>query len=554
MQATRRPDTSTDERPGHERSRGCGCLPGGRVTGRVAARRRSLIESQHRRLTLLAMCVATFMISLDLTIVNVALPVIQRELHMTAGDLEWVISAYSLSLAALVPVGGALGDRYGRKRVLLIGMAIFALGSSACALASSAAALIAFRVVQGVGGAVMLTLTLSIITETFPSETRAGAIGTWAAIGGTGFGAGPVAGGILLTFFGWASVFWVNVPFAVIGVVGTVVAVRESRNPQSRRLDVPGVATSALGLVAVTLGLIESASHPWGSWPVAAPLVIGAAFLVGFARWERRVPHAMVSPTLLRARSFVSASGIYLFSYAGLSSALFYVTLLYQDVNGWSVLRTGLSWLFMNAPFLLMAQSAGRLDRRFSATTVVATGCLVAAIGVFALSRVTTTTPFVLTALGYILSGAGFGTFIPGTTNLAMRDVPPGVSGAASGVLNAFRQIGTSVGLAVLGAIGVNAAVSDWNAKTGQFPASLRAEAPGQAQNVGGARIDAVTKTLGSAYRHPAAQSFVHGYHLAVGVGAACLLAAAVVAVIGFRRPSSAPSPEADSNDASLPL
>ncbi len=506
------------------------------------ARRRDVprwSESRHRRLTLLAMCVATFMISLDLTIVNVALPLMQRELQMNPGDLEWVISAYSLSLAALVPVGGALGDRYGRKRVFLMGMSIFALGSIACALSWSGAALIAFRAVQGVGGAAMLALTLSIITETFPPPARAGAIGTWAAIGGTGFGAGPIAGGVLLTFFGWASVFWVNVPFAVVGIAGTVVAVHESRNPHSRRLDVLGVAASAGGLVAVTLGLIESASHSWSSWPVAAPLVIGAGLLAAFARWERRAPHAMIPPALLRARSFVSASGIYLLSYLGLSGALFYVTLLYQDVNGWSVLRTGLSWLFMNAPFLLMAQFAGRLDRRFPPTVVVASGCFVAAVGVFALSCATTTTPFVLTAAGYVLFGAGFGTFIPGTTHVAMRDVPPGVSGGASGVLNASRQVGTSVGLAVLGAVGVNAAAAKWNA--GQFPAAIRARALGQAQNVGGARIGAVTRSLGSAYRHPAAESFVHGYHLAVGAGAACLLAAAAIALFGFR----ARSPEA---------
>ena len=410
--------------------------------------------SQHRRLTLLTLCVATFMISLDLTIVNVALPLMQRDMHLTAGDLEWVVSAYSLSLAALVPVGGALGDRYGRRLVFLTGMAVFALGSVACALSPSGAALIAFRGVQGVGGAAMLARTLSIITETFPSATRARAIGIWAAVGGTGFGAGPVAGGILLTYFGWASVFWVNVPVAVAGVVGTVVAIRESRAPQSRCLDVPGVMTSAAGLVAITLGLIESASYAWDAWPVAAPMVAGVGLLVGFAVWERHAPHAMLPTALLRSRSFVTASAIYLLSYLGLAGALFYVTLLYQDVDGWSVLRTGLSWLCMNAPFLLMAQSAGRLDRRFPATAVVATGCAVAAVGVFALSRVTTTTPFALTAVGYVLFGGGFGTFIPGTTHVALRDVPPGVSGAASGMLNAARQIGTSVGLAVLGAIG----------------------------------------------------------------------------------------------------
>ena len=461
--------------------------------------------------------------------------------------------AYSLSLAALVPVGGALGDRYGRKRIFLLGMAIFAVGSIACAVSSSDAALIAFRAVQGVGAAAMLALTLSIITETFPPGSRAGAIGTWAAIGGTGFGAGPVTGDILFTFFGWASVFWVNVPFAVVGVAVTVISVRESRSAQSRRLDVPGVAASAVGLVAITLGLIESASHPWYSWPVAGSLVVGMALLVGFALWERRHPHAMVPPALLRARSFVTASGIYLLGYLSLSGALFYVTLFYQDVDGWPVLRTGLSWLLMNAPFLFMARLAGRLDRRFPATIVVTTGCLVAATGVFALSRVGATTPFALAAVGYILFGAGFGTFVPAIAHVAMRDVPAGVSGAASGVLNASRQVGSSVGLAVLGAIGVNIAVSDWTAKIGRFPSSIRAAALGQAQSVGGARIGVVTNVVGSAYRQPAAESFVHGYHVAVGVAAACLVVAAALAVIGLRLPWSAPALKAHADASRSP-
>lgn len=502
---------------------------------RAARLRDSLSESRQRRLTLLAMCLATLMMQTDVTIVNVALPSIQRDLHMAPGDLEWVISAYALALAALIPVGGALGDRYGRKRIFLAGIAVFALGSVACALAWNGGALIAFRVLQGIGGAAMLALPLSIITETFPAERRAGAIGTWAAIGGSGFLVGPVAGGILLTFFGWASVFWVNIPFAVIATVVTLAAVRESRNPNSRRLDGPGAATSALGLVAVTLGLVESASHPWGSWPVVIPLAVGAVFLAGFALWERRTPHGMVPPTLLGARSFVSASGVYLVCYTALSGVLFYVTLLYQDVNGWSVLRTGLSWLFLNGPFMLMAQLAGRLDRRNPPARVVAAGCVVAAIGIFALSRASTSTPFALTAAGYILCGGGFGTFVPAVTHVAMRDVPPGASGAASGLVNACRQVGTSVGLAVLGSLGVTAAISRWNATIRQFPSPVRAAAAGQAQNVGGARISAVIRALGPSYRQSAAHAFVHGYQLAVGVGAACLLAAAAVALLGFR-------------------
>jgi DHA2 family methylenomycin A resistance protein-like MFS transporter len=494
-------------------------------------------DSRRQRLTLAAMCVATFMIQVDVTIVNVALPAIQRGLHLTAGDLEWVISAYALALAALIPVGGALGDRYGRKRVFLVGVAVFALGSAACAVSWDAAALIAFRVLQGTGGAAMLALTLSIITETFPAATRAGAIGTWAAIGGTGFGVGPVVGGVLLTFFGWASVFWVNLPFAVAALAVTVTAVRESRNPDSRRLDGPGVAASALGLVAVTFGLTQAAAHPWGSWPVAVPLISGGVLLAGFARWERRSPHAMIPPALLGARSFVSACAVYLISYTAFSGVLFYVTLLDQDVNGWSPLRTGLSWLLMNAPFLLAAQLAGRLDRRYPPARVVAVGCVAGAIGFFALSRAGSGTPLALTAAGYLLAGAGFGVLVPSVTHVAMRDVPAGASGAASGVVNASRQVGTSVGLAVLGSIGVTAASSDWRATVARLPAAARPAAARQAQNVAGAHVSAVTQALGPAYREAAAQAFTHGYHLAVGVGAICVLAAAVTAFLGFRPP-----------------
>jgi EmrB/QacA subfamily drug resistance transporter len=498
-------------------------------------RRRPLTEPHRRRLTLLALCVATFMIQLDVTIVNVALPSIQRDLGVTPGALEWVISGYALSLAALIPVSGALGDRYGRRRIFLAGVVVFAVGSAACALSTDEIALVACRVLQGAGGAAMLALTLSIITDTFPPETRAGAIGTWAAVGGTGFGVGPAVGGILLSFSGWASVFWVNVPFAVIAITITAAAVRPARNPWAGRLDLPGAAASAAGLFAVTLGLSESASHPWGSPAVAAPIAVGVTLLAGFVGWERRCPDPMIAPALLRARSFVSAAAVYLVSYTAFSGALFYVTLLYQDVDGWSPLRTGLSWLFMNAPFLLTAQLTGRLDRRYPAARLVAAGCVAGAAGVLALSMAAPPTPFLVTAVGFLLCGAGFGLLVPGVTHVAMRDVAPETSGAASSVVNASRQLGTSVGLAVLGAVGVTSAIGNWNAAARGFPAAVRAEALRQAQNVGGARINVVADALGAAYRQPAAQSFVHGYHVAVGVGAGCLLAAAVIAVLGFR-------------------
>lgn len=494
------------------------------------------VATGYRRWTLLLMCVATFMIQLDVTVVNVALPRIQDGLGMSAGGLEWVIGAYALSLAALIPVGGALGDHYGRKRVFLAGMTIFTLASVACAVSPTAALLIGARAVQGVGGAAMLALTLSIITETFPAAHRAGAIGTWAAVGGTGFGVGPAVGGLLLSSFGWASVFWLNVPFGVAGIVGTAMVVGESRNRCSRRLDRLGVLLSAAGLLGVTLGLIESASRPWASAPVFVPLVLGVGFLVTFGFWQRRTPYAMVPPALLRARSFTIAATVYLISYVALSSTLFYVSLLYQEVVGWSVLRTGLSWLLMNAPFLTMAQLTGRLGRRFAPTVIVGSGCALGAVGIAALAVAGPVTPFGLTAAGYLLSGAGFGMLVPALTHLAMRDVPAGVSGSASALLNAARQIGTSVGLAVLGTVGVSATIADWRARANLFPASVRVVAGEQAQQVAGARISAVVRMLGPAYRHAAAQSFAYGYHVAIGCGAGCLAVAGVVAVLGLRR------------------
>ena len=229
--------------------------------------------------------------------------------------------------------------------------------------------------------------------------------------------------------------------------------------------------------------------------------------------------------------------GAVLISYTAFSGVLFYVTLLDQDVNGWSPLRTGLSWLLMNAPFLLAAQLAGRLDRRYPPARMVAVGCVAGAIGFFALSRAGSGTPLALTAAGYLLAGAGFGVLVPSVTHVAMRDVPAGASGAASGVVNASRQVGTSVGLAVLGSLGVTAASSDWRATVARLPAAARPAAARQAQNVAGAHVSAVTQALGPAYREAAAQAFTHGYHLAVGVGAICVLAAAVTAFLGFRPP-----------------
>ena len=351
-------------------------------------------STRQRRLTLLAMCIAQGMILLDVTIVNIALPSIQRELDASSGELEWVISAYALSLAALIPLSGSLGDRFGRKRFFAAGMVVFAVGSVACALSASALELIAARALQGVGGAIMSALALSILSETYSGKARAGAIGIWATVAGLGFGLGPVVGGLLLGVFGWSSIFWVKVPFALAGIALTVTVVAESRNPDTRPVDVPGVLTSAAGLLALIFGLIESASNSWTSAPVAVSLAAGLVLLASFVWWEHRAPVPMIPPAVVKLRSFTTSCGVYLLSYASLTGVYFYLTLLYQDVDGWTALRTGLSWLFMNIPFLVMAQFAGRLSRHLPARAIAGGGCLVTSAGILTFSTLTPSSPF----------------------------------------------------------------------------------------------------------------------------------------------------------------
>ena len=310
----------------------------------------------------------------------------------------------------------------------------------------------------------MSALTLAILTETYPVERRAGAFGMWAAISGLGFGLGPVVGGVLLSVFSWSSVFWVNVPFAVAGFVIACVAVTESRNPEGRALDVVGMVAIALGLLGVTFGLIESSSHPWASVDVAGPLVAGVVLVVFFVLWENRTSSPMLPPSLLRAHSFVSGCGVYLLTYLALAGVMFYVTLLFQNVEGWSPFRTGVSWLSMNIPFIITAQFAGRLRRRFQPVVIVVS--VAGRRGRRRGPRPAVGHHVVRVAfVGYVFVGIG-GNAGPGVVNVAMRDVPPEVAGGASGLVNAARQVGTSVGLAVLGTIGVRAATTAWTTRT----------------------------------------------------------------------------------------
>jgi MFS transporter, DHA2 family, methylenomycin A resistance protein len=411
------------------------------------------MSAGRQRWTLIAACFAQFMILLDVTIVNVALPSIQRELDVTPGTLVWTINAYVLPLASFILVGGSLGDRYGRKRVFALGFALFTLFSAGCALSTSDHMLIAFRALQGVGAALLAPLSLSILVDAFEPERRAWAIGMWATIAGFGFGLGPVLGGALIEAFDWSAIFWVNVPIGLAGLLATLAHVRESRDPNARRLDLGGAALASGALFCLTLGLVETDDHAWTSaftvGFLGSAVALGAAFLV----FEARHREPMLPLDFFRRPAFTVANADYALMYAALAGTLFFVSLYFQNVKGFSALETGLSWLTMNVPFLLVSPFAGRLQARFGARRVVVGGALLGGLGVLDFALLGLDSPFVQALPGYVLVGVGYGAAVPAISAVAMGAIEVERAGVASGVLNTARQVGSALGLATLGSI-----------------------------------------------------------------------------------------------------
>jgi MFS transporter, DHA2 family, methylenomycin A resistance protein len=391
------------------------------------------MSASRQRWTLIAACSAQFMILLDVTIVNVALPSIQRELEVTAGNLVWTINAYVLPLASLILVGGTLGDRYGRKRVFALGFVLFTAFSAGCALSTSDGLLIAFRALQGAGAALLAPLSLSILVDAF--------------------GLGPVLGGALIEVFDWSAIFWVNVPIGFAGLLTTLSRVRESRDPNARRLDLGGAALISSALFCLTFGLVETDDHAWTSAFTLAFLgaaaALGAAF-VAFEAWHRE---PMLPLEFFRRRAFTVANLSYFLLYAALAGTLFFVSLYFQNVKGFSALETGLSWLTMNVPFLLVSPFAGRLQAWLGARRVVVIGALLAGLGVLVFALLDVDTPFLVAVPGYVFVGVGYGSAVPAISAVAMGAIEVERAGVASGILNTARQVGAAVGLAALGSI-----------------------------------------------------------------------------------------------------
>jgi EmrB/QacA subfamily drug resistance transporter len=417
-------------------------------------RSRFVNEDNRRWWTLAAMCFALFMIMLDNTVVNVALPSIQKDLGSSISGLEWTVNAYTLTFAVLLVTGGRLGDLFGRRRMFLFGVVVFGASSAFIGLAQSDAWLIAGRAAQGVGAAFMMPATLSIITNAFPAHERGKAIGTWAGVSALALAIGPVVGGFLVENVSWQSIFFLNLPVAALAVVVTLFATRESRDhTAAQSVDVAGVATITVGLSALVLALVEANSWGWGSARILGLLVTAAIGLISFAITERRVANPMVDFAFFRSRSFLGANIVaFIVSFAMLAM-FFFLALYMQNVRGYTPLEAGVRFLPSTLVIIIVGPIAGRLSDRIGPRPLMATGLLLTAGSLFWQGHLAVDTPFAFLAGAFVLMGLGMGLIMSPMSTAAMNAVDITKAGVASGVLSMSRMVGGTFGVAAMGAL-----------------------------------------------------------------------------------------------------
>jgi EmrB/QacA subfamily drug resistance transporter len=416
-------------------------------------KRLALNDDNRRWWTLAAMCFALFMIMLDNTVVNVALPSIKKDLDASLATLTWTVSAYTLSLGVLLITGGRLGDIFGRRKVFLLGVVLFAASSAFIGFSQTDAWLIAGRVVQGAGAALMMPATLSIITNTFPPHERGKALGTWAGVSGLALAIGPVVGGYLVEYVSWQSIFFLNLPVAAGALAITLFATHESRDETVLpKLDLAGIAAISIGLGALTLALVEAHTWVWGSATNVGLFAVAAIGLATFARVERRVSVPMVDFDYFRSRTFLGASLVaFIVSFAMLAM-FFFIAIYLQDIEHYTPLQAGLRFLPTTLMVILVAPLSGRLADRIGPRPLMTGGLLLVAISLFWQSFLSVDSGFAFLAPGFVLMGTGMGLVMPPMSAAAMNAVDRTKAGVAGGILSMSRMIGGTLGVAVLGA------------------------------------------------------------------------------------------------------
>jgi len=396
---------------------------------------------------------ALFMVSLDNLVVTMALPVIRLDLGASLADLEWTVNAYTLTYAGLLLFGAALGDRFGRRRVFVIGLAIFTVGSAAAALAPGSTSLILARALQGLGGAFVTPLSLTILSEAIPPARRPLALGAWGGISGLAIAIGPVVGGAITQGVNWHWIFWINVPIGIVAIVLSTLRLRESRGPD-RSLDLPGVILAAAGLVGIVWGVTHGNGRGWTDPQILAAVGAGAALIVAFIAWEARTTRPMLPLGLFRQRSSVVANGISFLMSFGMFGSIFLLSQFFQVVQGLDPFEAGLRVLPWTAMPIVVAPLAGVASARVGARPILAGGLGLMAVGLGWIAAVTSTSvPYTDLVPAFVISGVGMGLFFAPIANVVLSAVPREDEGKASGVNNTLRELGGVFGVAVLAAI-----------------------------------------------------------------------------------------------------
>ena len=420
-------------------------------------RARILDEANRKWLTLAAVSFGLFMIMLDNTVVNVALPSIQRDLGADLSELEWIVTGYALTFAALMLTGGKLADLLGRRLVFVTGLAIFTGSSLACGLADSGDFLIGARIVQGVGAALMNPATLSIIAATFPPAQRGTAIGIWAGVSALALAIGPLVGGLITQHIDWSWIFFINVPVGVIAIAASLLLIRESRDEsEEQRLDLPGLLTSGLGLFALTYALIEANTYGWTDPRIVGAFVVAAVGLGAFVLLElhQRVP--MLDLSLFRNGTFAGANLVVLLVALAMFGVFFFVSLYMQNILGFSAVQAGAAFLPMTILIILIAPIAGKTSDRIGSRWLMTVGMTLVGAQLLYFSRLGLDENFWNLLPGLLVGGVGMSLTMTPSAAAAVRSVPVHKSGVGSAVLNAFRQVGGSMGIALMGAIMAN--------------------------------------------------------------------------------------------------
>jgi EmrB/QacA subfamily drug resistance transporter len=486
--------------------------------------------------TLTAVVLATFMLLLDITVVNTALPKLEKSLGASFTDLQWVIDVYSLALATIVLTAGALADRFGRKRSFVVGLLLFSAASLACGLAPSAAFLIGARAVQGIGGAIMFAISLALIAQEFPSgRERGSAMGIYGATIGVAVAVGPLVGGALTQSLGWESVFYLNVPIGILAVAITALTIAESRDPHARQADWPGVATFTAALFMLVFALLRGNAEGWGSALIVSLLVGAVALFGAFIAIERRSADPMLPLELFRNRAFTGVQ-LAAFSISASLFALFlYLTLYLQEFLGNSPLGAGERYLPLTVVTFLIAGLSGVWVSRVVARAQLGVGLALSGLGLLLMSGLTTSDGWTALLPGLIVAGVGVGIVNTVIADVALSVVPTERSGMAAGINDTFRQVGIAVGIAAWGAL--------FTARGASKTTSLAPQARGHGRELVEAvsagklhrALDALPAGVGRALAHAARAGFVSGLNEILLFGGALSLLGAFVALLLVR-------------------